>query len=74
MGKHRTPYPAEFRAQMVELVKAGRGPEELEKEFGKFQPSCRLNVAFMRSFFAPGFAPVGEFFWWLVFPDSSTQS
>jgi hypothetical protein len=25
MGKHRTPYPAEFRAQMVELVKAGRG-------------------------------------------------
>jgi len=31
MGKHRTPYPAEFRAQMVELVKAGRRPEELEK-------------------------------------------
>ena len=24
MGKHRTPYPAEFRGQMVELVKAGR--------------------------------------------------
>lgn len=33
MGKHRTPYPAEFRAQMVELMKAGRTPEELEKEF-----------------------------------------
>ena len=33
MGKHRTPYPAEFRVQMVELVKAGRTPEELEKEF-----------------------------------------
>ncbi|MGF6879313.1 transposase [Paraburkholderia sp. MM5477-R1] len=33
MGKHRTPYPAEFRAQTVELVKAGRRPEELEKEF-----------------------------------------
>ncbi|MGF6374520.1 transposase [Paraburkholderia sp. RAU6.4a] len=33
MGKHRTPYPAEFRAQMVELLKAGRRPEELEKEF-----------------------------------------
>ena len=33
MGKHRTPYPAEFRAQMVELVKCGRRPEELEKEF-----------------------------------------
>ncbi|PTB17052.1 hypothetical protein C9I57_29980 [Trinickia symbiotica] len=33
MAKHRTPYPAEFRAQIVELVKAGRTPEELEKEF-----------------------------------------
>ena len=33
MGKHRTPYPAEFRAHMVELVKGGRRPEELEKEF-----------------------------------------
>ena len=29
MAKHRTPYPAEFRAQLVELVKAGRRPEEL---------------------------------------------
>ena len=33
MGKHRTPYPAEFRARMVELVKAGRTPEELAREF-----------------------------------------
>lgn len=33
MGKHRNPYPAEFRAQMVELVKAGRTPEELAREF-----------------------------------------
>jgi transposase len=33
MGKHRTPYPAEFRAHMVELVKAGRTPEELAREF-----------------------------------------
>ena len=33
MGKHRTPYPAEFRAQMVELVKAGRTPQELAREF-----------------------------------------
>jgi transposase len=32
MAKHRSPYPAEFGAQMVELVKAGRRPEELEKE------------------------------------------
>lgn len=33
MGKHRAPYLGEFRAQMVDLVKAGRTPEELEKEF-----------------------------------------
>jgi transposase len=33
MGTHHTPYPPEFRAQMVELVKAGRAPEELAREF-----------------------------------------
>jgi len=33
MGKHRNPYPPEFRAQIVELVKAGRTPEELAQEF-----------------------------------------
>lgn len=33
MGKHHEPYPAEFRAQMVELVKSGRTPEELAREF-----------------------------------------
>ena len=33
MGRHRTPYPAEFRAHIVELVKAGRTPEELAREF-----------------------------------------
>lgn len=27
------PYPAEYRAQMVELVRSGRSPESLEKEF-----------------------------------------
>jgi len=32
MQRHRTPYAAEFRAQMVELVRAGRTPEELTKE------------------------------------------
>ncbi|MBB5498827.1 hypothetical protein HDG37_003041 [Paraburkholderia sp. MM5384-R2] len=30
MGRHRAPYPVEFRAHMVELVKAGRTPEEFE--------------------------------------------
>lgn len=31
--KHRAPYPPEFRRQMLELVRAGRTPEELAKEF-----------------------------------------
>jgi len=33
MPKSRKPYPPEFRQQMVELVRAGRTPEELSKEF-----------------------------------------
>ena len=33
MPKSHAPYPPEFRRQMVELVRAGRTPEELGKEF-----------------------------------------
>ena len=33
MPKSHTPYPPEFRQQMVELVRAGRSPEELAREF-----------------------------------------
>ena len=33
MPKSRPPYPAEFRARMVELVRSGRTPEELSREF-----------------------------------------
>jgi transposase len=33
MPKTRPPYPAEFRDQMVELVRAGRTPAELSREF-----------------------------------------
>ena len=38
MPKTRPPYPPEFRRQMVELVRAGRGPEELAREF---EPSAQ---------------------------------
>ena len=41
MRKRHTPYPAEFRARMVELVKAGRMPEELAREFG---PTARSII------------------------------
>ncbi len=33
MPKSRPPYSAEFRARMVEWVRAGRTPEELSREF-----------------------------------------
>lgn len=32
-GKTRPPYPAEYRARIMELARAGRNPEELAKEF-----------------------------------------
>ena len=37
MPKGRPPYPAEFRARMLELVRSGRTPEELSsrREFGE---------------------------------------
>jgi transposase len=41
MPKTRRPYPAEFRARMVELVRAGRTPEELAKEFEPTANSIR---------------------------------
>ena len=33
MPRSRPPYPAEFRAQMVELVRSGRSPGDLAREF-----------------------------------------
>ena len=33
MPKPRPPYAAEFRRRMIDLVKAGRGPESLSREF-----------------------------------------
>lgn len=38
MPRSRPPYPAEFRRQIIELVRAGRTPEELGKEF---EPSAQ---------------------------------
>ncbi len=34
MPKPKPPYPAAFRQQMVELVRAGRKPGDLAREFG----------------------------------------
>lgn len=45
MSKVRPPYPAEFRQQMVELVRAGRSPTELSREFGVTAQSITNRVA-----------------------------
>jgi transposase len=38
MPRTRPPYPTEFRRQMVELVRAGRDPNDLAREF---EPSAQ---------------------------------
>ncbi len=38
MPRSHAPYPEEFRRRMVELVRSGRNPEELAKEF---EPSAQ---------------------------------
>jgi transposase len=45
MPKSHPPYPPEFRQQMVELVRAGRTPDELADEFRCSAQSIRNWVA-----------------------------
>lgn len=45
MPKSRPPYPAEFRRKMIDLVRAGRTPEELEKQFEPTAQTIRNWVA-----------------------------
>ena len=45
MSKTRPPYAAEFRQQIVELVRAGRSPEELAREFEPSAQAIRNWVA-----------------------------
>ncbi len=43
--RFRGPYPPEFRRQMVELVRAGRDPEQLAREFEPSAQAIRNWVA-----------------------------
>ncbi len=45
MPRRSTPYPLEFRRQMVELVRIGRTPEELSREFEPSAQAIRNWVA-----------------------------
>jgi len=44
MAKIRTPYPAEFRRNLVDLVRAGRSPEDLARHFEPSAQSIRNSV------------------------------
>ena len=41
MPKSHRPYPAELKARLVELVRAGRNPEELATKFEPTAPAIR---------------------------------
>ncbi len=45
MPKTHPPYSPEFRRQMVELVRAGRSPEDLAREFEPTTQSIGIWVA-----------------------------
>jgi transposase len=45
MSKTRPPYTPEFRRQIIELVRAGRSPEQLAEEFEPTAQSIRNWVA-----------------------------
>jgi transposase len=45
MSKTRPPYTPEFRRQIIELVRNGRSPDELAKEFEPTAQSIRNWVA-----------------------------
>ena len=43
MPKTHPPYPAEFRQQIIELVRAGRTPAELSREFQVTAQTIRIG-------------------------------
>ena len=45
MPRSRPPYAPEFRKQMVELVRSGRSPDQLAREFEPTSQSIRNWVA-----------------------------
>ena len=45
MTRYRPSYPPEFRRQMIDLVRAGRTPEELSREF---EPSAASIAGWVR--------------------------
>ena len=59
MSKTRPPYPAAFRQQMVELVRSGRTPGDLAREFATLE--CELLARTTLSTHAEARAAVFDF-------------
>jgi transposase len=53
MPKIRTPYPPEFHRQMVDLVHAGRDPDDPAKEFEPTAQSIRNWGRYRRQAWGP---------------------
>ena len=45
MPKSRPPYPAEFRHELIQLVRAGRSPEDVSKQYEPSAQTIRNWVA-----------------------------
>ena len=56
MARTRPPYPPQYRQQMVELVRAGRDPTELAREF---EPSAQAIRNWVREADRGGGGPGG---------------
>ena len=57
MARTHAPYPPEFRRQLVELVRAGRNPADLAREFEPSAQAIRNWAALAGVAYGPASAP-----------------
>jgi len=71
MPKTRPPYAPEFRRQIVELIRAGRDPADLAREFEPSAQAIRNWVAQAEDELAPAGVPSRAVFWktWYIADD-----
>ena len=60
MPNSKPPYPAQFREQMVELARAGRGLKQLSREFGVSANAIRMWMQRAHGDAPPAIPPAGE--------------
>lgn len=60
MPNSKPPYPTQFREQMVELARAGRGLKQLSREFGVSANAIRMWMQRADGDASPGVPRTGE--------------